>query len=75
MAAALAMSMGQDSNDVEMTEDEEMARALALSMENNQIDLDNVIGNLPGVDPNDPRLQSAIKDGDKKKSKEEEKKK
>jgi hypothetical protein len=33
LAAALAMSMGQDSNDVEMTEDEEMARALALSMQ------------------------------------------
>jgi hypothetical protein len=30
---------------------------------------------LPGVDPNDPRLQSAIKDGDKKKPKEEDKKK
>jgi hypothetical protein len=34
--------------------------------------MDNVLGSLPGVDPNDPRLQQAMKDA--KKPKEDKKK-
>ncbi|KAJ3312735.1 hypothetical protein HDV04_002699 [Boothiomyces sp. JEL0838] len=80
LAAALALSMGvnDQAGDVEMTEDDEIARAIALSMENQPIDpnfLNNMVGNLPGVNPNDPRVQNiGKKDDEKKKAKEDDKK-
>ncbi|KAI8913582.1 hypothetical protein EDD86DRAFT_200935 [Gorgonomyces haynaldii] len=69
---ALNMSMG---GDVEMTtaEDEEMQRALAMSMGDN-VDLNAVLGQLPGVNTQDPRIQSAM-DEDKKRKKEDDTKK
>ncbi|KAJ3040531.1 hypothetical protein HK097_002540 [Rhizophlyctis rosea] len=81
LARALAMSMGGGAaggdGDVEMelTEDEEIARALAMSMETDQgsaaeVDFSSVLGSLPGVDLNDPKIQDALKkdkkDGDSK---------
>eukprot|EP00842_Homolaphlyctis_polyrhiza_P002224 jgi/Hompol1/3001/HPOL_003077-RA len=80
LAQALAMSMGEPSaapaqatdGDVEMDdEDAEMARAIAMSMgdgKNGAFDptfMNSVLNSLPGVDPNDPRIQSALQ-GDKK---------
>ncbi|KAJ2995184.1 hypothetical protein HDV02_001010 [Globomyces sp. JEL0801] len=74
LAAALALSMGVEDNDVEMTEDEEIAKALAMSMEGSSMDpsfLSNVVGSLPGVDPNDPRFKNMKKEDEKKKPKED----
>ena len=64
---AQAMAMGQQQGgDVEMgTEEDEIARAIAMSMEKpaaaestNSADVvSNVLGSLPGVDPNDARFK------------------
>jgi len=81
LQAALAMSMGGEADDVDITmgealsEEEQIAKAIALSIGDNQPvqetpDMDllsSVLGNLPGVDTNDPRFQSALQGlGDKK---------
>lgn len=81
LAQALAMSMGEgeQEGDVDMdalTEDEQIARAIEMSMGDNQpteaqssaiqgsaIDpnlMSNILSNLPGVDTDDPRIQSAL---------------
>ena len=54
------------------TEEDEMAAAIRLSMGQNEIDpafMSDVLGSLPGVDSNDPRIKDALK-----KKKEEDKK-
>ncbi|ORX57589.1 hypothetical protein DM01DRAFT_1334186 [Hesseltinella vesiculosa] len=77
LQAALAMSMGQShvpDEDVDMDEDEELQRALEMSMNDNNDDemMSAVLGSLPGVDPNDARIQKALEDmQDKKKDKED----
>ena len=50
--------------------DDELSKALAMSMGDN-VDMNAVLGNLPGVDPNDPRLQSALEQDKKKQKKED----
>lgn len=79
LAQALAMSMesGSKVNDddvvmVDHEEDEETKRAIAMSMSGGAEDLNKIVGNLPGVDPNDPRLKKALQED--KKSKETPKK-
>lgn len=77
LAEAIAMSMGQapGSPDVQMkdaNEDEELQRAIQMSMEGgsgaNSDLINSVLGTLPGVDPNDPRFKEMQKkDSDKKK--------
>lgn len=77
----------------ELTEEEQLERALALSTqmveekENNQLTdilqqdpnfMSSVLGSLPGVDPNDPRIKSLLggfSEGDKQGENEDEKKK
>ncbi|KAJ3398558.1 hypothetical protein HDV05_002423, partial [Chytridiales sp. JEL 0842] len=68
--------------DVQMDggEDDEIARAIAMSMQSEggssssaNDALSSVLGNLPGVDPNDPRIKDAL-DGLNKKEKKDEKK-
>jgi len=65
------VNMGED-----LSEEEQIARAIALSMQGESQEqqtsqqpsqratdmevLSSVLGNLPGVDPNDPRIQSAL---------------
>ncbi|KAJ3144124.1 hypothetical protein HK101_002799 [Irineochytrium annulatum] len=75
LARALQMSMGAGDGDA-MEDDDEVARAIAMSMQPEDDALANVLGNLPGVDTNDPRIRNAMqdmgkkdekKDGDKKK--------
>ncbi|KAI8927086.1 hypothetical protein BC831DRAFT_453877 [Entophlyctis helioformis] len=73
------------SEDVEMLdEDEAMARAIAMSMgdatggASGGIDpnfMSSVLNSLPGVNPNDPRIQSALQGGSKSAEEEEEAKK
>ncbi|KAL1920090.1 uncharacterized protein VTP21DRAFT_1236 [Calcarisporiella thermophila] len=67
LAQALAMSEpGHDGEDVEMDEEEQMQRAIAMSM-GGEGDMSSVIGSLPGVDTSDPRVRSAMqKDAEKK---------
>lgn len=69
---AIAMSQGQlveeeedEEDDEEEDEEEQLKRALQLSEASQLTDLDpqflaNVLGTLPGVDRNDPRIQSTI---------------
>ncbi|KAJ3044640.1 hypothetical protein HDV00_001566 [Rhizophlyctis rosea] len=74
LAQALAMSMGGGApggdGDVEMelSEEDGIARAIAMSMETDkqeggsaEVDYSSLIGSLPGVNPNDPRIQDALK--------------
>ncbi|KAJ8324345.1 hypothetical protein BDV3_005188 [Batrachochytrium dendrobatidis] len=80
LAQALAMSVqgteAHNDEDVEMVdEDEAMARAIAMSMGDDGGAMDSnfmssMLQSLPGVDPNDPRIQSALK-GDKKEPKDD----
>ena len=53
------------------TEDEELARAIAMSMNEGSASANNnmndVLQNLPGIDPNDPRVKNAMKDKSPKK--------
>ncbi|KAJ3080949.1 hypothetical protein HK102_002681, partial [Quaeritorhiza haematococci] len=89
---ALAMSMGAGGDgDVQMeelSEEEQIARAIALSMagpseqkEQSQplqdaAMMSSILGSLPGVDPNDPRIKDALKGmskDDEKKDKKDEK--
>ncbi|KAI9137475.1 hypothetical protein BKA69DRAFT_1110332 [Paraphysoderma sedebokerense] len=78
LAKALAMSMSTGGDgDVQMgesTEDDEIARAIALSMQDqgtqgsSNIDagaMANILGSLPGVNPDDPRLQNLGGQGSK----------
>ncbi|KAI8067047.1 hypothetical protein BC940DRAFT_319493 [Gongronella butleri] len=81
LQAALAMSMNQShipDEDVDMDEDdEELRRALEMSMNDNNEDDDmmaTVLESLPGVDPNDERIQKALQDiQEKKKDKDDSK--
>ncbi len=56
--------------DVQMSEEDRlMAEAIAMSMETtNDTDMQDIVTNLPGVDPSDPKVQKAFED-EKKKSK------
>ncbi|KAJ3354472.1 hypothetical protein HDU83_005174 [Entophlyctis luteolus] len=72
LAAALAMSMGQDvgSTDAMEEDEDDIAKAIALSMQSDgnagtsaaqNVDfMTNLLGSLPGVDPNDPRFKDAL---------------
>ncbi|KAJ3025919.1 UNVERIFIED_CONTAM: hypothetical protein HDU68_006504 [Siphonaria sp. JEL0065] len=81
LAQALALSMGgAGAGDAMDEDDDEIAKAIALSMQDGSggsssqnPDLANLLGSLPGVDPNDPRFKDALS-GLKKDEKEEEKK-
>ncbi|KAJ1985048.1 proteasome regulatory particle base subunit rpn10 [Dimargaris cristalligena] len=98
LAQALALSTGGGNHDTtdmamddstDMNEDEEIARAIALSMQQGGDDnaaasgsnmpdfMSSVISSLPGVDSNDPRLQDMMEDtpdeDDKEKAKKESK--
>ncbi|KAJ3124820.1 hypothetical protein HK098_000860 [Nowakowskiella sp. JEL0407] len=79
---ALKMSIGGGEEDVQMeelTEEEQIQRAIEMSMnpetedptEEDNAAMMSILGNLPGVDPNDPRIQDALnkKDGDKSEKK------
>jgi len=87
LKAALAMSMGGEDGDIAMdeslSEEEQIAKAIAMSIGDIQPaqetpdmnQLSSVLGNLPGVDTNDPRIQSALQGfGDKKQDDEKNKK-
>ncbi|KAJ1658334.1 proteasome regulatory particle base subunit rpn10 [Dispira simplex] len=80
--APATLSIDRDVAMGEANEDEELARAIALSMETSQPAsteqgsttsgqqqttewVSSVLGSLPGVDPNDPRLQNAMDSDDK----------
>ncbi|KAJ3226097.1 hypothetical protein HK099_005566 [Clydaea vesicula] len=75
LAQALAMSMGKEAEDTAMEDDDDIARAIAMSMQqtgqsSSTVDpslMSNILGSLPGVDPNDPRIKNALKDAEKKK--------
>jgi len=67
----------------DMDEDEEIQRAIALSMAdannnnengNNDQDLADVLNNLPGINSEDPRIKDAIKELEKDKKKDDDKK-
>ncbi|KAK9729651.1 proteasome regulatory particle base subunit rpn10 [Basidiobolus ranarum] len=103
LAQALAMSMDNaDGKDIQMedvpeealTEEEQIARAISLSMQSESNDQSNaettssdstfmnsVLESLPGVDPNDPRVKSALQglssnpDSDKKEKQNDDEKK
>jgi len=74
LQAALAMSIGGDgapNEDVDMTElteEEQISRAIELSMGGGSSDqqeddsdfMSSVLSSLPGVDPNDPRIKDAL---------------
>lgn len=89
LQAALAMSMGGEADDGDVTmgeglsEEEQIAKAIALSIGDNQPSqetpdtdlLSSVLGNLPGVDTNDPRIQSALQGLNDKKQDDEKNKK
>ncbi|CAM0138932.1 unnamed protein product [Umbelopsis sp. WA50703] len=78
LQAALAMSMGgaqdEDVDMNELSEEEQIKRAIELSMggggsEQQDVDpefMSSVLGSLPGVDPNDPRIQEALNKSEKK---------
>ncbi|KAL7750971.1 proteasome regulatory particle base subunit rpn10 [Sorochytrium milnesiophthora] len=80
VAKALAMSMGgsgsgSSGNDhpmEELSEEEQIQRAIQMSMQEDQAaaaqsssgnnaNLADILGSLPGVDPNDPRIKDAMK--------------
>ncbi|KAJ1566080.1 hypothetical protein HK096_002519 [Nowakowskiella sp. JEL0078] len=72
---ALKLSRGEEGGDeqMELTEDEEIARALEFSLQQDDseatdADLVSILSGLPGVDPNDPRIKDALskKEGEKK---------
>lgn len=67
LAQALAMSLQEAQ--IELMQDVEMSEALQAV----PIDLSSVLGNLPGVNPDDERIKNAL-DQDKKKRKDDEKK-
>lgn len=83
LAQALALSMNPKADEdvamEDLSEEEQMRRALEMSMSdgneasshpsilNNPEFLQNVLGNLPGVNPNDPRLKDAGKKKDDEK--------
>ncbi|KAJ3272833.1 hypothetical protein HK104_004385 [Borealophlyctis nickersoniae] len=86
LAQALAMSMGQEgggSEDVEMelSEEDQIARAIAMSMDSDAkgegsapaVDFSAVLGSLPGVNPNDPRIQGALQGTSKDEKKDDKK--
>jgi 26S proteasome regulatory subunit N10 len=59
----------------DLGDDDELARALQMSMDQSASSsaqdpkfMSSVLGSLPGVDPNDPRIKDALKDMDKKSS-------
>lgn len=71
LAQALAMSVG-GGDAMDTNEDDEIAKAIALSMQADSGEsgtssqggdslMSNILGNLPGVDPNDPRIKDAMK--------------
>ncbi|KAI9496486.1 hypothetical protein BDB00DRAFT_945093 [Zychaea mexicana] len=87
LQAALAMSMGDNNNaqggavpdeDVNMddlSEQDQLQRALEMSMNNDSAEANNemlsaVLSSLPGVDQNDERIQKALEDLQDKKDKE-----
>ncbi|KAI9030806.1 hypothetical protein CLU79DRAFT_831339 [Phycomyces nitens] len=84
LQAALAMSMSHVQasveEDVEMgdlNDQDELQKALALSMngaQDNDASMSDILGSLPGVDANDPRLKEAIEEMDKAKDKTKDKK-
>lgn len=47
--------------------DDELAKALALSMQGPGIDLNSVLDTLPGVNKDDPRIKEALEESKKKK--------
>lgn len=76
LAMSMGATVAAGDGDVQMeelTEEEQIARAIALSMgePSEQKDqsqplqdaalMSSILGSLPGVDPNDPRIQSALK--------------
>ncbi|KAI9357058.1 hypothetical protein DFJ73DRAFT_821968 [Zopfochytrium polystomum] len=86
LAQALAMSMGKEGDAMEVEDDDdEIAKAIALSMQpegdeggsSSQGDalLSNLLGSLPGVDPNDPRIKEALQGSKDGKGKDSEDKK
>ncbi|KAI9348653.1 hypothetical protein BDR26DRAFT_931038 [Obelidium mucronatum] len=82
LAQALAMSMGREAGDAMEEDDDEIAKAIALSMQDssagsssqNPADYANLLGSLPGVDPNDPRFKDALSGLKKDEKKDDEKK-
>ncbi|KAJ3204025.1 hypothetical protein HDU67_009811 [Dinochytrium kinnereticum] len=72
LAQALALSMGRTAL-THFKEEGSSAPMEATSEEGNDAFMSNLLGTLPGVDPNDPRIRSAMEDMSKK-EKEEEKK-
>jgi 26S proteasome regulatory subunit N10 len=66
LAQALALSM-QEVNNFNWNKDEEMSDALKEA----PLDLSSVLGNLPGVNPDDARIKEAL---EKEKNKKNEKK-
>ncbi|KAI8393528.1 uncharacterized protein BYT42DRAFT_541784 [Radiomyces spectabilis] len=78
LQAALAMSMSQaqevqeeDVNMEDLSEEDQLQRALQMSMNDNNGDneemISAVLGSLPGVDANDARIQKALDDMKKEK--------
>ncbi|KAJ3082854.1 hypothetical protein HDU99_001386 [Rhizoclosmatium hyalinum] len=78
LAQALALSMGgAQPGDAMEEDDDEIAKAIALSMQDSgsgnagsssqNPDLSNLLGTLPGVDPNDPRFKDLLKKDEEKK--------
>ncbi|KAJ3250641.1 hypothetical protein HDU77_006469 [Chytriomyces hyalinus] len=87
LAEALAMSIGREAGDAMDLgdEDDEIAKAIALSMQDvsageasssseNPDYMSTLLGTLPGVDPNDPRLKDALQGIKKEDKKDDEKK-
>ncbi|KAH8549858.1 hypothetical protein BGW37DRAFT_468928 [Umbelopsis sp. PMI_123] len=86
LQAALAMSMGgvqtEDVDMSDLTEEEQISRAIELSMgdgsgdqeEANPDFMSSVLSSLPGVDPNDPRIKDALKNMSDKKDDKSDKK-
>eukprot|EP01113_Clastostelium_recurvatum_P040770 TRINITY_DN637_c0_g1_i1.p1 TRINITY_DN637_c0_g1~~TRINITY_DN637_c0_g1_i1.p1 ORF type:complete len:388 (-),score=117.82 TRINITY_DN637_c0_g1_i1:30-1193(-) len=80
---ATATTTAPSDGDVDMNEDPELQAALQMSMgqaqapapaaSSDQDFLNNVLGNLPGVDPNDPRIRSVMEGLNKKDNKDEKK--
>ncbi len=47
---------------MELSEEEQMQQAIAMSMGQNPEMMSEILGNLPGVNPEDPRIKNAVKD-------------
>ncbi|KAJ3333125.1 hypothetical protein HDU76_011202 [Blyttiomyces sp. JEL0837] len=77
LAKALAMSMGKE-DAMDLGEDDELAQAMAMSMQEGAASsasdpMSSLLGSLPGVDPNDPRVKDALQKLSKDEKKDEKK--